>query len=112
MCAQQELGGAVPQRDDQLRELGRRGVTDVAGHAEICDLELAAVVQKEVGGLEIAVQDPVVVQISDTAGELEEECLDLGGEERLGHVFEDGFEVVFEEFEDEEDTNIQTWSAR
>jgi hypothetical protein len=32
-----------------------------------------------------------------------EEGLDFGGEEGLGHVFEDGLQVVFEEFEDEED---------
>lgn len=43
------------------------------------------------------------MKIGDTRGELREESLDFAGEERLRHVFEDGFEVMFEEFEDEED---------
>ena len=32
-----------------------------------------------------------------------EEGFDLGGEEGFGHFFEEGFEVVFKEVEDEED---------
>ena len=48
-------------------------------------------------------EDVVGVEVGEAGGELEEEGLDFGGEEggRLG--LEEGFEVVFEEFEDEED---------
>lgn len=100
--AEEELGRAVPEGDDELGEFGGR-VADVAGHAEVGDLELAAVVEEEIGGLEVAVEDPVVVEVGDARGELEEEGFDFGGEEGLGHVFEDGLEVVFDEFENEED---------
>ena len=43
------------------------------------------------------------VQVDDAGAELEEEGLDFGGEEGLGHVFEDGLEIVFEKFEDDKD---------
>lgn len=48
-------------------------------------------------------EDVVFVQVGDAGGELEEEAFDFGGEEGFGHVVEDGFEVVFDEFEDDED---------
>ncbi len=47
-----------------MGEFGR-GVADVARHAEVGYLELAAVVEEEVGGFEVAVEDPVVVEVGD-----------------------------------------------
>ena len=80
-----------------------RGWGVVAGHAKVCDFEDAAVVEEEVGGFEVAVEDVVVVEVGEAGCELEEEAFDFRGEERFGHVVEDGFEVVFHEFENEED---------
>lgn len=101
--AEEELRAAVPQGDDELGEFGRWKLADVAGHAKVCDFEEAAVAEEEVGGFEVAVEDVVFVEVGDARGELEEEALDFGGEEGFGHVVEDGFEVVLDEFEDEED---------
>lgn len=100
--AEEEFGRAVPEGHDQLGKLGR-WVAVVPCHAEIGDLEGAAVVEEEVGGLEIAVEDPVFVEVADTGDKLVEESFGFGGEEGLGEVFEEGLEVVFEEVEDEED---------
>lgn len=91
--AEQQLGRAVPQRDDQLGHLGRR-VAEVARHAEICDLEHAPVVEQQVGRLEIPVQDPVGVQVGHARRELQQQRFDLRGEEGFGHVFEERLEVV------------------
>jgi hypothetical protein len=65
LCAKEQLWSAVPESDDKLCELGWR-VADIARHAEISDLELATVVEKEIRSLEIPMEDPVVVQVSDT----------------------------------------------
>lgn len=48
-------------------------------------------------------EDVVLVEVGDARSELEEEALDFGGEEGFWHVLEDALEVVFDEFEDEED---------
>ncbi len=88
------------------------GVADEARHAEVGDLEPAAVVEEDVGGLEVAVEDPVLVEVGDARGELLKESFYLGGEEGLGHVVEDGVQVVLDEFEDEEDAvrrSVRTW---
>lgn len=45
-----------------------RGVAVVAGHAEICDFKDAAVVEEEVGGFEVPVEDPIVVEVGDAGG--------------------------------------------
>lgn len=87
--------------------MGRR-IADVAGHAKVCDLESAAVVEKQVGGFEIAVENPIIVEVGDARGKLGEECFDFASEEGLWHVFEDGFEVMFEKVEDEEDAEKAT----
>lgn len=96
-----ELRRAVPERDDELGESRGRWVADISRHAKVGNLELAAVVEEEVGRLEVPVEDPVFVQVRDSGRELEEETLDFGGEERLGHVLEDAFKIMFDEFENE-----------
>lgn len=69
-----------------MRELGRR-IPIVPRHTKIRNLDLSAIVHQDVGGLEISMQDPIAVEVLDGGGELEKERLDLGGEERLHHVF-------------------------
>jgi hypothetical protein len=58
--AEEDVWGAVPQRDDFVGE-GVDGDAEGSGETEICELELAFVVDEEVLRLEIAVQDPVGV---------------------------------------------------
>lgn len=52
-------------------------------------------------------QYPVAVQVLDGGRELEQQGLDLRGEEWFGHVFLEGFEVVFEEVHDQEYTGLE-----
>ena len=56
-------------------------------------------------------EDPVVVEVMHARDELVKESFCFGGKERLGHILKEGFQVVFEEVEDEEDT-IQVQSVR
>lgn len=49
-------------------------------------------------------EDPDVVQVVYTRDELVEESFGFRREERLGHFFEESFEVVFDEGENEENT--------
>ncbi len=54
----------------------------------------------------------MLVEVGDARGELLKESFYLGGEEGLGHVVEDGVQVVLDEFEDEEDAvrrSVRTW---
>lgn len=103
-CAQQKFGGAVPQRHDELRELLRPRVPRVPRHSEIRNLDLAAVVEEEIRRFEVSVHDPVRVEVLGGRDELEHERFGFRGEERLGHVFEQGLQVVFEELHYEIDT--------
>lgn len=89
--AEEELGGAVPEGDDEGGEVLRGRVADVARHAEVGNLEAAAVGEEEVGGFEVPVEDVVRVEVGEAGGELEEEGFHFGGEEGLGLGFEDGF---------------------
>ena len=47
------------------------GVTVMSGEPKICDLDLAAIVHKKVGRLEIPVQDLVYVAVGDCGEQLE-----------------------------------------
>ena len=84
--SQKQFWRAVPESDDELGEFRRR-VAVVARHAEVGDFHLASVVHEQVGSLQVAVQDPIAVQVFDGGRELGEESLDLRGEEWFGHVF-------------------------
>lgn len=79
----------------------------IARHAEIGHFQLPAIVHEEVGRLQVAVQDPIGVQVVDRGGELEEKGLDLRGEEGLLHFFLQRFEVVFDEIHDKEDAGLE-----
>lgn len=96
LCSQEEFRGPIPEGHDELGEFRRR-IAVVTGHAEVSDFELAAVVEQEVGGFEVAVHDPLVVEEVEAREELEEEGFDFGGQKRFGHIVEEGFEVVFVE---------------
>lgn len=47
-------------------------------------------------------QDPVAVEVCDGRRELEQQRFDFRGEEGLRHGFLERFEIVFDEFEDDE----------
>ena len=102
--AEEEFGGPVPQGDDKLGEIRGRWGGCVACHAEVCELDLTAVVEEEVRGFQVAMQDVVGMEVGGCGCDLEKEGLDFGGEEGLGHILEEGLEIVFEEVHDEEDT--------
>lgn len=48
-------------------------------------------------------KDPIIVEVGNTRGKLGEERFDFASEEGLWHIFEYGFEIVFEKVKDEED---------
>lgn len=56
--------------------------------------------------------DPVIVAESYGREQLEQEGFDLGGQERLGHGVEEGFEVVLDEIKHEEDSALSSWFVR
>lgn len=106
LSAEEELWGAVPKSHDQLSKFWWR-VTVISGHAKVGDFHLPSIVHKEVGGLQIAMQYPVAVQVFHCGCELKEEGFDLRGEERFRHIFLQGLEVVLEEVHDEEDAGLE-----
>ena len=54
-----------------------QGGAVLAGETKIADLELARIVVEDVGGFEVAVEDPVVVQVCDAPQELLHQVLHL-----------------------------------
>ena len=93
---QQELRGAVPESDHQAGVGLQRGPV-LARQPEVPDPEASAVREEQVGGLDVAVQDPVVVQVRQPAQQLDHERLDLAGQERLPHHLHQRLEVVLQE---------------
>lgn len=77
-AAEQNVGRAVPQRDDLVGE-GVDRDSEGAGKTKIGELQLALVVDEQVLGLEITVQDAVLVAKSDAAQQLVHERLDGHG---------------------------------
>lgn len=61
--AEADLGPAVAPRHDRWRHVWCR-VAVVTCEAKVTDLDVAKVVVQNVGGLEVAVEDPVVVQVA------------------------------------------------
>lgn len=82
---QHDLGRAVVARRDVARHLR---VLD-AREPEVADLEVAVLVDEDVGGLEVAVHDAGAVDVFEAAKDLVEEVLDellfegAGGEETV-----------------------------
>jgi hypothetical protein len=78
--AQQQVRRAVPDgHDDLVRAVeGLKGPSVDPSEAEVADLDIALVRDEDVGGFEVAVDDPVVVQVGDAVEELPEQCLEDG----------------------------------
>lgn len=100
--AEEDVRGAVPEGDDLVGE-GVDGDAKGAREAEVRELELAFVVDEEILGFEIAVEDAVVVAEGDALQELVHEGFDgdvveLAAGAAAVHVF---FEVLIHVFEDE-----------
>jgi hypothetical protein len=68
-------GGAHAQGDD-FGGVGAKGGAEIAGEAEVAELEAALVVE-EVGELEVAVDHPMLVHEGHRVEELDEQALDL-----------------------------------
>ena len=83
-----------------MSEVRRRRGGIESCKSKIRELELAAVVEEEVGGFEVPVEDPVGVEVGDGGKELEEEGFHFRLEEGLVHVCEEGLEVVLDEVHD------------
>ena len=96
------LGGPVPEGDD-AGGVGDVVGAEVAGEAEVAELELAGVGEEEVGELDVAVDDPAVVEEGDGLEELPHEALDLAEGEGAAERVDEAGEVVLAELEGEED---------
>lgn len=105
--AEQDVWSAVPQCDNFITE-GVYWDAEGASEAEICEFELSTCIDQEVLGLEIAVQDAVLVAEVDPTEELLHKGFDGGGVELAAvaarvhvflqifvHVFKDQHELVF-----------------
>ena len=105
--AEEDVWGAVPEGDDFVGE-GVHRDAEGAGEAEVGEFELAFVVDEEVLGFQVPVEDAVFVAEGDALQELVHEGFD--GDEVQGavvaaavhvflqvlvHVFEDEHEFVF-----------------
>ena len=74
LLAQQELRRSIPQSNDLVRVLV---LAHGASQTEIGDLQLALAVDQQVRGLEIAVNDAILVHKMQSGEELLRETLDL-----------------------------------
>ena len=79
--AEEDVGSAVPERHDLVAE-GINWDSEGAGKAKIRKLELAVVVDQEILGFEVAVEDAVVVAERYAVQELPHEALDCAGFQR------------------------------
>lgn len=101
-ASQQDIGGTIPQGDNFVGE-GVDRDTESTGETKISQLELTAVVDQKVLGLQITVKDAVVVAEGNTAKQLVHEGFDGGRVQGASitagvHV---SFEILVHELEDE-----------
>ena len=75
--AEQDLGGAVPERDD-LVGVGPERDAKSAGQSKVGQLQVSLAVNQQVLGLEIAVQHTVAMAVAHTRAQLAHELLDHG----------------------------------
>lgn len=74
-AAEENLGGAVPERDD-LVGVGAQGDAKGAGETEISELQVAVAVDEQVLRLEVAVEHTVAVAVADALAQLAHELSD------------------------------------
>jgi hypothetical protein len=99
--AEQELRRAVPERDDAAGHGLALGGVEGGGEPEVGDPEHAAVVDEQVGALDVPVQDAAGVAVAQALQDLAHEALNLRLREALpGERGEPG-EVVLHVLEDE-----------
>ncbi len=101
LLTEENFGGAVPEGDD-LVSVGVHGDLEGAGETEVGDLEGVVVLEEDVGGLQVAVNDAVAVAEVETFEELSHENLELTSEEGLLAV-ESLLEILVDVLEDEEE---------
>mmetsp|Transcript_28352 Transcript_28352/g.46085 ORF Transcript_28352/g.46085 Transcript_28352/m.46085 type:complete len:230 (-) Transcript_28352:187-876(-) len=98
--SQQDLGRAVPQRDDLVRQRSN-GRAECPRESEVGEFEDAVAGDEEILRLEIAVHDSPGVAEGESAAHLEEVGFDQHGIEESVVRLERLFQVAVEEFEDE-----------
>jgi hypothetical protein len=105
LAAGRLLGSHVLRRPDHGSRRGQRRVGKCSGDSEVRDLRATLAVEEHVGGLEIAVDDAVLVRLRQARGDVPGDPGDLlVGERRrqalvegpAGHVFEHQIEPVLE----------------
>ena len=57
--------------------VGPQGAAILAGQPKVTNLEVPLVIVQDVGGLQVSVDDPVVVQVRHASYQLPHQCLDL-----------------------------------
>jgi len=92
--AKEQLGRAIPQRHDDRRVIAER-VAVRPSETKVGNLQDALVVHQNVGRFEVAVDDPVLMEILHAEQQLLQDTLDLGSREGLSHILQNIFEVVF-----------------
>ena len=92
----------IPESDDRLC-VGFERVAILARQTKVADLEDALVVQQQIRGLEVAMEYPVVVQMTHAAQQLHHQALDLTRRERSAHGLHEILDLVLEELHHEID---------
>lgn len=101
---QEQLRRAVPSSDNEgcvisfrlaiaLASL-RHGLIVMAGETEVCNLQASTVVDEEVCGLHVAVENVVVMQVAEALEQLQHVALDLGLREFDVGIVEQTGEIV------------------
>lgn len=82
----QQFGCAVPQRHHLVGVLGVGQDAHRASQPKVRDAHLTLVVQQQIRGLEVAVNDAILVQVLHTLQDLLEDALQLRQVERVLHA--------------------------
>lgn len=92
-ATEEEFRGAVPDCDDDFiaGEEGLEGLPEEAGEAEISNFDFTRAGDHDVSGFEVAVENPVLVEVGDPVEELPKDGFDGGF--RNGAAFGVGVEV-------------------
>lgn len=111
-ASEEEFRGSVPYCDDDFVAGEERveGFVEEAGETEVADADGATGRYENVGWFEVAVEDPICVEVEEAVQELEEDGADHTGLDcvalRLGVVVDDLEEVMLGIFEDHEDAFV------